>query len=181
MSLTKTKLSEESVTIDIDIEKLLGSAASNREVRETFYQAAYDKMIERIDSGRDVNGKLFSKYSKSYKDSLAFSAFGKSSTVNLQLSGDMLNAIDLQKQTEKKLTVGFNDQTENAKAYAHMTGFKGHPTLDGKVKPRVFFGWSDAELKAIAKEFKPNLEVVGQGTISDAKFLDLLDRLLKSG
>lgn len=177
MAITKTKLSQSSVTVDIDIEKLLGESAKNRDIRETFYQLAFDKMIERLDSGRDVNGKLFSKYSKAYKDSLAFSAFGKSSTVNLQLTGDMINSVQIEKQTDKIMTVGFgSDKLENAKAYAHMSGYEGHPTLEGKVKPRLFFGWSDKELKDIAKEFKPFTSV--QSNVSDSALLKLLDKLV---
>lgn len=177
MALTKTKLSESEVSVEIDIKKLLGSTAKSKEVRESFYELAYEKMIDRINSGRDVNGKLFSKYSKSYKDSLAFSAFGKSNTVDMQLTGDMINSIQLEKQNDNVLKVAFSDDLETKKAFAHMTGFEGHPTLDGKVKPRLFFGWSDKELQEIAKEFKPIINE--DKTVSDEKLLNLIDKLVK--
>ena len=143
MALTKTKLSQADVSIDIDLEKLLGSASKNEVVRETFFQLAYDSLLARLEQGIGANGKPLKSYSESYKDSTTFNIFGKDSTVNMQLTGDMVNDIYIKKQTDKIMTVSFQSDENNAKAYAHITGFKDHPTLEGKVKPRDFFGWSD--------------------------------------
>lgn len=176
MKLSKTKLSEDEVSTEINLEKLLGSQSKNREVREAFFQVAYDKLLERLDQGIGADGKKLGKYSKAYMDSLAYAAFGKDSTVNMQLSGDMISSIDIVNQDDKKMKVAFKGQDENAKAFAHMTGFQGHPTLDGKVKPRKFFGWSDDELLEIAQEFKPRQET-RQSAVSDAQIISLFDRL----
>jgi hypothetical protein len=124
-------------------------------------QAAIDKIIQRTLDGRNESGGSLGKYSESYKESLDFKAAGKSDPVDLKLSGDMLGSIDILDETDDTATIGFLGIEENAKAYAHETGFKGHPVLAGKVKPRPFFGVSQSELKdEINRKFKEDLEAV---------------------
>lgn len=176
MPIQKRNLSQSEVSIEIDLEKLLGGAANNRIVREVFFQAAFDKMLERLDKGVGADGKNLPKYSKAYKNSLEYYVYGKDGTVNMQLTGGMVNSLEIKKSDNKKMTVGFSGDEENAKAYGHLTGFAGHPTLDGKVKPRNFFGWTDSELIAIAEDLKPNAQ--DEPKINDSKILSLLDRLI---
>lgn len=176
MAIQTKKLSQSQVSIDINIEKLLGGSAKNQAVREVFFQAAFDKMLARLDNGIGADGKPLAKYSKKYKDSLEYHVYGKDGTVNMQLTSGMVNSLDIIKTDDKKMTVGFVGDDENAKAYAHMTGFKGHPTLEGKVKARNFFGWTDTELIAIASELRPSNQG-DESKINDSKILSLLDRL----
>ncbi len=176
MPLQKKKLSEDEVSIEIDIESLLGSSARDSSVKETFFQLAFDKMLERLDNGIGADGKKLDKYSKAYMNSLEFAAFGKDKTVNMQLTGGMVNSLRILNSTNSKMKVGFEGE-ESVKAYAHMTGFKGHPTLDGKVSPRNFFGWTDKELQAIAREFKPQNESASD-LVKDEVILRLIDRLV---
>lgn len=152
----KLKLSENEVSQTIDLEKTLGSAGEIPAITEAFSQAVLDHIRERTESGRDLNGKLFSPYSKSYKESLAFSVFGKSNQPNMTLTGDMLSTM-FADESNGKLKISFDGVDNNIKAFAHQTGFKNHPVLEGKVKPREFFGITDKELQKIAKEFKPDL------------------------
>jgi hypothetical protein len=152
----KLKLTESEVSQEIDLEKVLGSVSDVPAVTEAFSQALIDHIKERTESGRDINGKLFAPYSKAYKESLAFSVFGKSNPPNMTLTGDMLGTM-FTEESNGKLNIKLDGDTNNAKAYGHITGFKGHPTLDGKVKPREFFGVTEKELSKIAKEFKPDL------------------------
>jgi hypothetical protein len=177
MAIQKRKLSQSEVSIEIDLEKLLGGMAKDQAVREVFFQAAFDKMLERLDEGVGADGKNLPKYSKAYKDSLEYIVYGKDGTVNMQLTGGMVNSIDILKSNDKKMTVGFKGDEENAKAYGHLTGFAGHPTLDGKVKPRNFFGWTDTELIAIASDLKSTNQN-DESRINDSKILSLLDRLV---
>lgn len=179
MSIVKKKTTEKDVSVEINLEKLLGGQAKNRDIREAFFQVAYDKWLENLDNGIGADGKRLAKYSKSYKDSLAFLAFGKDNTVNMQLTGGMVASVEIQKQSDKSIKVGFVGDEENAKAYAHMTGFQGHPTLEGKVPIRNFFGWSDDDLLKIAKEFKPNNK--SEPNVKDEKILNLIDRLINNG
>ena len=167
MALQKKKLSQDEVSTEIDLKQILGSVSRDRDVREAFFQVALDRMEERLDEGRDVNGKLFAKYSKEYKDSLAFAAFGKDSTVTMQLSGDMRASVSILDQSESKLRIGVTGD-EAPKAFNHQKG--------DTVPKREWFGWTDKEIKDIAKEFRP---VIDQGpSISDAQIANLLDRLL---
>lgn len=174
---TKTNLQSESdVNVEIDLEKLLGKAAANEAVRETFFQLAFESLMARLDSGEGVKGGNLPRYSKAYKDSLSYEVFGKDGTVNMQLTGDMVNDISIQKQNSKKMVIGFNDDLQSKKAFAHMTGFEGHPNLDGKVKPRNWFGWQDKELEAIAQDLRPELEQTE--AVTDEKVLNLLERFV---
>ncbi len=176
MAKPKLTLKESEVSQTIDLASLLGAgAARNKSVRETFFQLAFDKLNERLSQGRGVEGKVLPKYSKAYKDSLAYASFGKDGTVNMQLTGDMVNSLAVLKNDSNTMTIGFSS-SESPKAYGHITGFEGHPTLEGKVKPREFFGWTDKELKEIANEIKP--QVNNQDIVNDAAILKALDRLL---
>lgn len=176
MPIAKSNLDKSDVNVEIDLEKLLGGAAKNQAVQEVFFQAAFDRLIDRLDKGLGVNGKSLGKYSKSYKDSLEFAAFGKGSDVNMQLTSEMVNSLKIKSDDVNKFKIGFEGEFNNNKAFAHMTGYAGHPTLDGKVSPRVFFGWTDSELKAIAKELKPQNEATQR--VSDTAIVNLLNRLL---
>lgn len=179
MPIQKTNLdNKDEVSIDIDLERLLGGAANNREVREVFFQAAFDLMVDKLDNGIGADGSsLKPAYSKSYKNSLEYEVFGKDGTVNMQLTGGMVQSLNILAQNATTMKVGFEGE-ESVKAFAHMTGYEGHPTLDGKVKPRKFFGWKDSELIKIAEDLKPAANR-NQSSLSDSKILNLLDRLLK--
>ena len=175
MALQKPTLKKEEVSTEIDLKSPLGAASKNESIRQVFFEAAFDKMLARLDQGRGVDGKLHA-YSKSYKDSLAFAAFGKSNTVNMQLTGDMVQSVTVLDSSENKLKIGIDDSEQAAKAYGHMTGMKGHPTLAGKVDARNWFGWKDSELIKIANAIKP--EINKKNLISDAAVLRLLDKLV---
>lgn len=76
------------------------------------------KIIERTNKNIDAEGKRFKNYSSSYANSLDFKIAGKSQNdPNLQLSGDMLNSIQLIESASGYITLGFNEGTpENDKA-----------------------------------------------------------------
>lgn len=175
MALQKPTLKQTEVSTEIDLKSLLGESAKNESIRQVFFEAAFDKMLARLDQGRGVDGKLHA-YSKSYKESLAFAAFGKSNTVNMQLTGDMVQSVTVLDSSQSKLKIGIDDSEQAAKAYGHITGMKGHPTLDGKVPERNWFGWKDSELIKIADAIKP--EINKKNLISDAAILKLLDKLV---
>ena len=162
----KLKLTESEVSQEIDLEKVLGAASDIPAVTEAFSQALLDHIRERTESGRDVNGKIFPSakksdgYSESYKDSLAFKVYGKTNKINMRLTGDMLDTM-FADQSNGKLKLTFDGPENNIKAYAHMSGFEGHPTIKG-AKPREVFGIPDKELEKIAKEYKPNLNKEAQ-------------------
>jgi hypothetical protein len=175
VALQKKTLKQSEVSTEINLEKILGKLSQNEDVRAVFFESALEKMQQRLDEGRGVDGSL-GTYSESYKDSLAFKVFGKSNPVNMQLTGDMLTAVNELDSSQGKIKIGITDEFEAAKAYGHITGMKGHPTLAGKVPKRNWFGWSDKELTQIANAIKP--EVSKRNTISDVAALKILERLL---
>lgn len=155
------KLSESEVSQTINLRDLLGGLASDQTVTESFKAALVDHIRERTRSGRDVDGKLFPKakksdgYSKSYQNSLAFKVYGKTNEIDMTLTGDMLDTMKVEeKGFDIKIT--FDGLLNNTKAFAHITGFEGHPTIKD-TKPRKFFGITDKELEKIAMNFKPDL------------------------
>ncbi|HEY9705675.1 MAG TPA: hypothetical protein V6C58_24765 [Allocoleopsis sp.] len=168
MAKPKLTLKESEVSQTIDLATLLGEgAAKNDTVRETFFQLAFDRLMERLSQGRGLDNKVLPKYSKAYKNSLAYAAFDKDGTVNMQLTGDMVNAIKIIDKTKSSIKVGIND--ENApKAYNHQVG--------DTLPKREWFGWTDKELKSIANEIRP--EINNDRLLSDEVVLRALDRLL---
>ena len=154
------KLTQEEVAQTIDLKKWTGKDLSSDPtlVRE-IGQSMIDYMLKRADDNKGINNEplIPNKYSKEYAESLEFIAAGKSrNDVNMKLSGDMLGSIDLDDQGNIiKIKVG---EEQSAKAYGHMTGFKGHPTIpQGKYK-RQFFGISKEEFdQQIMPKFKDEL------------------------
>ena len=137
--------------------------AGKPELRDAIGQAIIDKQRERTNKnlkyspGPGRPGKLKPDYSPSYVKSLEFRAAGKKKgDVNMELTGDMLgfwDLIDDGKNSKNTITQGWDDSTENAKAFRHNTG-------DKKMPKRPFFGITDSELKEIgeSKKFKNRLK-----------------------
>lgn len=152
------KVTEEEISQTIDLEKLTGvSVGDDPTLVREIGQALIDKMQSRVEAGRGIGGvKLHSPYSDSYAGSLEFKAAGKTKNrVNMRLTGDMMGTIDMEDNgAQIKISIA-EDQT--LKAYGHITGFKGHPVLDGEVEPRPFFGMSKDEIKEVLNEFKGDL------------------------
>lgn len=159
----KDKTTEEEVSQTIDLNKIIGEDISNDETLVSrIGQSIIEYMEERVDKGIGKGGvkPLKSPYSKEYVDSLDFKAAGKSkNNINMKLSGDMMASVDILKTDGAKITIGIDDDLQAAKAYGHMTDFKGHPTLDGLGNKREFFGVTSKELKDhVLSEFKGEIK-----------------------
>jgi hypothetical protein len=153
---TNINLSEDEVSQTINLKDWMGvDFSSDPNLVRQIGQACIDYMTKRVDDNKGLgNEKLKSPYTKTYADSLDFQAAGKSKNdVNMKLSGDMLGSIDLE-ESGNSFKI-FIPSDESPKAYGHMTGFKGHPTIpEGKYK-RQFFGLTKEEFKKeIAPKFK---------------------------
>jgi hypothetical protein len=72
---------------------------------------------------------------KNLTDKYANAEKGGDQTPNLDKEGDMLNALTFEADAYS-VKMGIWDEDQAIKAYGHITGFKGHPWLDGKVAPR---------------------------------------------
>lgn len=112
---------------------------------------------ERTKKGKGKGNKKWQgragKYSKEYKDSLDFKNAGKGSTVNLTLSGDMLDSLDLLEDTNGQLTIGISeDDPDHGKAEGNIRGSYGKPK-GSKAKARDFLGLEKSEIQGILKNF----------------------------
>jgi len=124
--------------------------------REELAFAILEHIRERTASGTGLNSsgtrlKDFPKYSDSYKKSLDFKIAGKGGTVNLKLSGDMLDAMDLLRHKKGEITIGFERGPENDRAEGNILGSYGG--LPNSAKARNFLGVTRAELKMIVGDF----------------------------
>lgn len=152
------------VKFKVNLAELFGDGARFTPAsRQAIGQAIIDRIIERTaDENIDKYGRSLGSYSKSYADSLFGQVHGKraGAPVTLRATGDMLGTMDIVDQSRDTITLGFGDAIQNAKAYGHISGMAGHPTLDGKVKKRDFFGLPQKELDAIASDFEDDVRQI---------------------
>lgn len=148
--------------------------SANSRLKEVIGQAIIDKIQERTQSNKSRTGSSFKRYSKSYKSSLDFKAAGKSSTVNLTLTGDMLNLMDITDDTGNTITIGWDESDEAAKAHGHITGNRRGPGVK-----RDFFGLPAGELDKIVNEFKSEIKEVktSRGEKRAQAIEELIDRV----
>lgn len=125
---------------EIDIDRLLGRKASAAE-REAFVSLAIERIIERTQSGQDINGRELAEYSEDYADKKGVDP----SEVDMTLMGDMLLSIK-RLSNRDKLKFGITDDLEAKKSYNHNTG--------DTLKKRTFFGLTSQEQKEIANSIK---------------------------
>lgn len=99
-------------------------------VKREFGNRVIDEIKDRTLKGRDKNERPFVPYSKAYKDSLEFQVFGKSSRVNLKLSGEMQASINVLKTDSTSVTIGFLSAEQEQKATGHVMGSGPLPVRD---------------------------------------------------
>lgn len=134
------------VKFKINLEDMFGeSVPDDSEFKADIAFAVIERIIERTQSGISKTGSRFPQYSEAYAAKKGVSR----SAVDLTLSEDMLANIDVIKETPKTITLGFPDETENAKAFNHTTG--------DTVPKRDFFGLPQKDLNEIAGEFRSEL------------------------
>lgn len=156
----------------LNLKKIFGTEVTNQTLRELIAGRAIELIEERTAQGKDRFGSRMKAYSKTYKNSLDFKAFGKSNTVNLVLTGDMFNALDKLESTESKIELGFVDPDEGAKAHGHITG-------DGNLPQRDFFGLTEKEIKSLRSEFSDQIDTVE--SVSALRVLQLIERIRGEG
>ena len=114
-----------------------------------------DRIVERTEAGKDKNNEKFQAYSDAYKKSLEFKVYGKSSKVNLTLSGEMLTSMAPEEGSGQKVVIEFVDDTNNDKAHGHIHGTKikkGKNKGETHLPKRDFFGLPKEEEEAILKK-----------------------------
>lgn len=128
------KMNETSFTYDVPIPDGI-KAKDKREFMEKVGQYLVDSMLDKIAEGiSPVEGVgKFKQLTKHYAEEEK----GGERTSNMDEHGDMLNSLTY-KIVGNKIKVGIFDEKQAIKSYAHNTGFKGHPTLEGKAPKRQF-------------------------------------------
>lgn len=111
-------------------------------VKTEFGRQAIREIRKRTLDGIDKNGNTFKPYSSSYMDSDDFKIYGKSSKVNLKLTGAMQASMEVVSQSNDTVTIGITDNEEMQKALGHING-SGHLPI------RDFFGLPDESQKRI--------------------------------
>lgn len=138
--------------------------------REAIALEVIDRIIKRTKGGKDKNGDPFAPYSKGYENSLEFKIAAKSGRVNLTLSGDMLDAMEIVDNFQNgKVKIGYDgENSQQGKAEGNITG-----TYGGSGGPaRDYLGISESELSTILRKYPAGTEKAA----NRAK-----ERLLKEG
>lgn len=112
-----------------------------------------DFIKQRTEKGLDKNNRKFSPYSKSYKKSLDFKLAGKSSKVDLELTGEMLAEMDLLTERSGSITIGYEADNKdlNGKVEGNRKGTYGNKKP--VTKPRDFLGIHEDDLKKILRKY----------------------------
>lgn len=160
------KLSGDNPELTVKLSEIFGQPIEDEALRSSIGQKILDIIRERSESGVGLDGR-FPGYSKAYKESLDYQAFGKDGTVNLRLTGDMLELMDIVDESEDQIKIGWDDPNEAAKAHGHITGSVG--------KKRDFFGLRPSEINEIKKEFQSEIERGGTDERNES-LLDILRR-----
>ena len=161
----KIKETKKEISQTINLKELLGRSPTPQE-RVSIGQDLIDRILERTESGKSLSGHKFKAYSKEYKDSLDFQAFGKTNRVNMTLTGDMLASIDILKETKDTITIGIAGD-EAPKAFNHQTG--------DTVPKRRFFGVTKGDTKKAVRDNKnSNVEAPSEDNFVD-RALDTLN------
>lgn len=144
--------SKNKVELKINLSELFDTKfPDNDALKQAVGQAVIDKIVERTQDGKDINGKEFVGYSKEY-----MKLTGKDDPPNLTLFGDMLGLLDIKQETPETITIGWNSKLENNKAFAHITGYEGHPTIK-KGPVRDFLGLTEEDVNSIVDEFSSDV------------------------
>lgn len=142
--------------LDVDLKDLFGVPIRDAALRQAIAGRIIDQIRDRTQSQNvDKDGRPFKKYSDRYKESLAFNVFGKSDNVDMTLSGNMLADMTVLEENANRVTIGFSDPTQNAKAFNHTTG--------DTVPRRDFFGIQKKELAQIKREFEDQVSSQTRG------------------
>jgi len=113
----------------------------NAEDREQLGNEIVRFIIDRTRKGLDKNNVPFRGYSENYKDHIDFQNAGKSNRVNLTLTGEMLNTLEVQAHGPGFIRIGFSDTDSNDKAFY------------SREKGRDFLGISAKDLQLLLTKF----------------------------
>ena len=115
--------------------------------RRVLGQMVIDFIQDRTAKGKDINNGSFARYSKEYKESRDFKTAGKSSLVNLRLTGDMMASIEVLSTGSGFIELGYIAGTDENDKAAWVSDFDNGPSRD-------FLGMSAKDLDQVVSSFK---------------------------
>lgn len=125
-----------------------------------------DFIIERSKKGKDKDNKSFTSYSKEYAKSFDFKLAGKNKNkVDLTLTGEMLNSLQVIDISEGEITIGFNerDKLNNDKAAGNILGsYGGKPNSKNA---RDFLGIKKSDLDKIKEAYPVKTKEDREGSL----------------
>lgn len=140
------------ITRKVDFKAIIGGGGGNDGILPGIKKAmgiavsdAALEIVNRTQSGTDVNGNKFADYSPQYKKHRLDK--GRSASPNLQFTGQMLAAIRNTVTQEDNKVIGridFNNETDRKKA-------------EGNSRYRDFFGLSKEQVKKIKETIKQTI------------------------
>lgn len=180
------KVTKRTIEQEIDLGEIFGADLTDATaLKEALGQAIIDRVLERTESGRGLKFgaggsasevKLKSPYSPTYVNSREFKAAGKKAgEVTMELTGDMVAAVDVLSTSGNKIKFGITDELQVLKAFNHITG--------DTVPERPWFGISKDELKDIGIKFKSDIEALkfrDLETPAEKRALELLEAIRES-
>lgn len=88
----------------------------DKAARDVLADEIIDFVRRRTQRGLSINNTPFAPYSKSYTESIEFTATGKSSLVDLTLTEDMLGSLVVKSEGRGFIKIGMSDTFANDKA-----------------------------------------------------------------
>ena len=151
----KDNFSVDNMSQEIDLGEILGRAPTQNEIA-AFQEEAIEKIIERTQSSKDIDGNGFTKYSPAYAEEKG------SDKVDLTLMGDMLLSVEARNRGGViELFINDSDKKVNIK--------KGYNHNEGDTVPqRKWFGLNVKEADEIAKRIKEETPTSVSDAISAA-------------
>lgn len=157
--------------------EILLPAEYDAEDAQTVAEEILNFIVERTKKGYGSDGDKFPGYSKAYMGSDAFKLGGKSSKVDLTLSGEMLDSLEVLQAKRGKIVIGFaKDSDMNGRADGNCRGSYG-TSKDDPSKARNFMELSGKELAKILRSLDILPKDIQNQIAKDAKAgaIDIID------
>jgi len=159
----KQKISESEMSQEINLKRYLGRDATTEET-QLFAELAIERINERTLDGKTIHGGNFKKYSEAYAEKKGVSR----NSVDLFLSGDMLDSVDASGSGNSTVKIEMDDAKEAEIGFYHHTG-------DGSLKKRPWFGLTTSEARSITNDIKDTkVEKAKQSTTTLNELRDAL-------
>lgn len=124
----------------------------NQRTAKSIASDLLDFIVERTKEGKGKDGKNFPRYSTAYKESMEFKIAGKDGTVDLTLSGEMLDSLKVLSVKPGLIEIGYDSgDPNNGKAEGNILGSYGKEPNSRHA--RNFLDLSDKEIAKVLTQY----------------------------